>query len=709
MRSIAGLSRSRSRWLAALFGAFAVAASARPAHGQLELLVVRHVNFQGNHGVDPLTLAASIATTQSSLFVRNGLLRAITFGKLGEKRYFNQYEFTRDMYRLQVVFKRSGYPDVRVDTVVKRMAGAVDVIFKITEGQPNRLASLDVVGVDSVDTPSQMRQDLPIVAGDVASDYKLHETADTIAFRLWNHGYPSATVEVDETGGADKTNARLVAHTGLYSKFGPIRVTAPLGVDTSHVSALINARPGNEYRFNTILRSQRSLYTSDLYRVASVGVDTERYSPKDSVVPLAVSVVASLGHRAKASAGYGTDDCFRVGAEWAARNFPTPGLVFDVTGQLSKIGVGDPLGFGLRDNLCRTLLNDSIGSRVANYGINASVRRNAFVGPTNALVLSVFATQHSEFEVYLRREIGTSVSVTHLDASNVPITLTYRIADGTTTANAASFCAFFNTCQPALIAALQQRRVQGTLGLSALRQRVNNPLDPFRGSILSGSVTWSSQWLGSSSTQQFLRMVGDVSGFVPLARSVVLAGHLRGGIIIAPQISVSDNSIGNFVPPDQRFYAGGAYDVRGYDQNELGPLVYVVSADSLNAATGLPISSTAVHVAPIGGTRVGIGNLEVRVPTPFLGGRLRAAVFVDAGVLWNAGGPSPLRVTPGAGLRYTSPIGPIRIDGGYNTYPLQAGQLFKISTDGSLSQVQDGFIKPRTGSLTWHFSIGQAF
>ena len=667
MRSIARLSSFRSRWLGPLLSVAVVTLAPRPACAQLEPLVVRHVGFRGTHGVDPLILAASIATTQSSLFARSSLLRWMG---LGDKRYFNQREFVTDMYRLQVVFKRSGYPNVKVDTIVKRMPGAIDVTFRITEGPPNRLASLEVVGLDSVDTPSLIRQDLPIVAGDVASDYKLHETADTITFRLWNHGYPSATVTVDESRGADKTNARLVAHPGVYSKFGPIRVTAPLGVDTSHVSALINARPGNEYRFNALLQSQRSLYTSDLYRVAAVGVDTLGYNPKDSVVPLAVSVIPSLGHRAKASAGYGTDDCFRVGTEWTARNFPNRGLVFDVTTQLSKIGVGDPLGFGLQNNLCRTLLNDSVGSRVANYGINASVRRNAFIGPTNSLVFSVFATRHSEFEVYLRREVGASISVTHLDASNIPITLTYRIADGTTTANPASFCAFFNTCQPALIAALQQRRVQGTLGLSALRQRVNNPLDPLRGTILSGSLTWSSRVLGSSATQQFIRMVGDISGFVPLTRSVVLAAHLRGGIIFAPQINVSDSSIGNFVPPDQRFYAGGAYDVRGYDQNELGPVVYVVPADSIDPTKTPQFTQTSVHVAPIGGTRVAIGNVELRLPTPFFAGRLRAAVFVDAGVLSNADGPgpAPIRITPGAGLRYTSPIGPIRIDVGYNTY-----------------------------------------
>ena len=123
-----------------------------------------------------------------------------------------------------------------------------------------------------------------------------------------------------------------------------------------------------------------------------------------------------------------------------------------------------------------------------------------------------------------------------------------------------------------------------------------------------------------------------------------------------------------------------------------------------NALVGNAPDMAALEFAHAGGEwELGATSCRVAVT----GGRF--AVFVDAGVLWNQIGPSPLRITPGAGLRYTSPIGPIRVDAGYNTYPLQAGQLFKISTDGTLSQIQGAFVKPRSGSWTWHFSIGQAF
>lgn len=722
MWSIATLrvTRALSRWrrLAALFAVAGLTMLPGRIAAQLMPLVVRSVKFPGNHAIDPYVLEAKILTTASSFFARNSLVR---FLGLGDKKYFNQNDFEGDSVRLRILYIRSGYPAVKIFPSLRKSPGAVDVRFRIEEGAPVILQNLDIFGLDSVERAYQVRQDLPIVPGDAASDWKLHDVRDTVQIRLQNRGYPMARVRFVEQEHRATEDARFEVRTGRYSRFGAIRVVAPPGVDTTFVSSLIAARPGNEFRINDILQSQRTLYAADLFRLASVEVDTSRYrfddslAINDTLVPLLVTVMPTAAHRATAQIGYGTDDCFRIGAGWTARNTPGSGLVFDITGQLSKIGVGDPTGLGFENNVCAGLKNDSIGSRVANYGLNASLRRNAFLSPSNAIALSVFATQHSEFQVYLRREIGASISFTRTTASNVPITLSYRIATGTTSANPASFCAFFNTCEPTAIAALQARRTQGTLTLSVVRQRLNNPLDPLRGSIVSASVTTSARFLGSSATQQFTRFIGDAAGFVPVGRGVVLAGHLRGGVIFAPVTDIGSD-VGNFVPPDQRFYAGGANDVRGYDQNQLGPLVYVIPTDSIrhvpaagSVAAHDSFPSSATRVAPTGGTRVVIGNLELRLPTPFFAGRLRYALFVDAGALWNSPGQAPLRITPGAGIRYTSPLGPIRFDVGYNTYPLQSGNLYEINRDGSLTPRASDYLKERTRSLTIHFSIGHPF
>jgi outer membrane protein insertion porin family len=696
-------------WAAVVLGLGLGAAVAGPAAAQSGSLVVRQLKFEGNDGIDDLTLAAAISTTNSSAFARLWFLR---WTGLGEKRYFDETQFQRDVLRLGVVYKRSGYPDATIDTIVRRTPHDIYITFRIHEGEPVRLRHIIVDGIDSVKDSWRLRQDLPIHAGNVASNYKLHDTADTIALRLRNQGYPTATVEVDPDFRTDTTylhsdTARLVAHTGTYATFGQIHVQGSTALDSSLIASLLAARPGNQYRLNDIFRSQQELYRTDLFRFASVQIDTTDFHEGDPRVPLEVDVVDNFGHQAKASVGLATDDCFRTSLGWTARNFPGQGLVFDVSGRLSKIGVGSPLGFGLEHNLCSTLKADSIGSREANYGLNASIRRNAFLSPDNTVLFSVFGERRSEFEVYLRKEIGASVTLTRVTAADVPISISYQLVNGTTSANPASFCAFFNTCEPSAIQQLQQRRFQGTVTFTVQRQRANNYLDPSRGSLLSFSATTSSKWLGSSASQQFTRFVGDASGYLPVMRTMVLAGHLRAGVIFAPQVSVSGGA-GNFVPPDQRFYAGGANDVRGYDQNELGPVVYVVPADSV--VGGVPPAS-ATRVAATGGTRVAIGNLELRLPYfSILAEQMRFVLFVDAGSLWNTTAITPLRVTPGAGLRVSSPIGPIRFDIGYNPYRhLQAGALYTISPDGSLALLQTGYVKDRSNRFTLHISVGQAF
>ena len=126
---------------------------------------------------------------------------------------------------------------------------------------------------------------------------------------------------------------------------------------------------------------------------------------------------------------------------------------------------------------------------------------------------------------------------------------------------------------------LRRNRVLATLTGLASFPRVKNPLDPSRGSLKSVELTVSSRVLGSASFQQFTRLVGDASWYRPLSRDVVLSWRVRGGIIFSPTVDVATQR-GNFIPPEQRFYAGGPNDVRGFERNELGPVVYVVSSDS---------------------------------------------------------------------------------------------------------------------------------
>jgi outer membrane translocation and assembly module TamA len=101
------------------------------------------------------------------------------------------------------------------------------------------------------------------------------------------------------------------------------------------------------------------------------------------------------------------------------------------------------------------------------------------------------------------------------------------------------------------------------------------------------------------------------------------------------------------VPLFERLFAGGSTSVRGYRRRELGPL--------------------DVNGNPVGGEAVFETSAELRYP---LFGSFRGVAFVDAGNVWRESGDvelSDLRYTPGLGVRYDTPIGPIRVDAGFKT------------------------------------------
>ena len=174
--------------------------------------------------------------------------------------------------------------------------------------------------------------------------------------------------------------------------------------------SLLATQPGRPFSARDLAESQRSLYRSELFRYAAVVLDTAHYVAGSGLVPLTIQVTEGPLHRARASVGYGTYDCFRMGAGWTARNALGHGQIFDASGQLSKLGVGEPFGPGLEKTpLCSALADDSVGSAQANYNVTGSFRRPAFVSPANALTFALFAERRSEYAVYLRDDVGGSV------------------------------------------------------------------------------------------------------------------------------------------------------------------------------------------------------------------------------------------------------------------------------------------------------------
>ena len=346
--------------------------------------MIRELKFEGNRAIPDEIIASAIATTQSSFFARNLLFRWLG---LGEKRYFDEQEFRRDVVRIEVLYRRSGYPQALIDTAVVRDPLNVFITFRITEGPPIRVVRLATNGLDSLtgDLRRQVLRDLPLQQDDPFNRYLMQASSDTLSRRLKDHGYPDARVFTSFETDRDALTAQVSydVETGKPAVFGAARVVGAKRVAPGLVRALLVARPGRSYVQDELFQSQRNLYSSDLFRYATVNIDSAAYQAGEDSVPLVVQVNESRPRRVRAGIGYGTEDCFRTSAGWTSRNFlGSNGRILDVTGQLSRVGVGEPTDWGLANNICSGSQEDSIGSRLVNYSLSAAVRRPAFLSAT---------------------------------------------------------------------------------------------------------------------------------------------------------------------------------------------------------------------------------------------------------------------------------------------------------------------------------------
>src|SRR5881398_4010708 len=350
--SVAGASQHRKaaqpRQLRASLPVLVVAvfAAARLAAQQEPQRVVRGLSFEGNHAIDDYYLSTAIATTNSSAFATKWYLRWIPW--LGEKRYFNELEFRRDVVRLLLLYRQSGYMNAVVDTVVRREGGDVHVLFRIYEGEPVRLTRLSLVGLDSLLDVVALKRTLPLQEGAPFNRMLFQASADTIADRLRNLGYPYAQVlrnyDVDAT--ALIAEASLEAMPGPRARIGSVVITGLEQVDTGTVRKMLSVHPSDLFRQDRVYQSQRDLYGMGVFRSVNVVLADSAPRAGDSTVTVLVRVAEGPRHRVRVGAGYGSLDCFRVQSGWTAYDFFGGARALDLTGRVSKLGVGSPTDAG---------------------------------------------------------------------------------------------------------------------------------------------------------------------------------------------------------------------------------------------------------------------------------------------------------------------------------------------------------------------------
>jgi len=654
---------------------------------------VRSLRFSGNREYNDAALAASVAT-QPSTFA--GL------PVLGQRRCLDPFEFARDVRRLETLYRRRGFPDVKADTIVRtRRPGVIDITFTIVEGRPMRVSSLVVRGLEVAREIQSGTRDFPMRVGGVFDRGALEAGRDTIVRRLRNEGWPQAEAllayTTDDTARTAAVEVTVVP--GVRARLGRIDLvvdttfTGKRGIADATIRRTMALRSGDWYSARAIIDAQRNLYQTDAFQRVDLFPDTLQ-PPGDSIVNLIVRVVEGDRFAARGGIGWATLDCFRLQGALTDRDFLPYAQRLEFNARVSKIGIGRPLG-GAPD-MCPGARSDPY-SRTLNYYVSTTIQQPVRARQSRVPTLTVFSSTLSEYKAFLRRTpIGGALSVTNPLQGRYPSTLSYQVELGRTEAEPAFFCAVFNACETESRSFLQRNNRLAAIEYSVARERPNALLRPTGGTTVRLNVRHASTLVGSDETQQFNRAIGDATWYRSVGSGMTLTAHVRAGVVYG---GGTTPTLGRFIPPQERLYAGGPTTVRGFRQNELGPAVYIVSRyDTIAGPEGIfyraDSSSVAERVVPTGGNSLIVGNVEMQLPSPVAPRVLALAVFADAGRLWNRGGRAisladdgpTVKITPGFGVRVASPFGAIRIDLGYNPYRLPAGAAyFNAPLQGSVA------------------------
>ncbi len=368
------------------------------------------------------------------------------------------------------------------------------------------------------------------------------------------------------------------------------------------------------------------------------------------------------------------------------------------------------LGGGRRVTLRGTLANIGAPQLSGNgpfYDVTNAAKgsaRNAFLSPTwaasidftqpwlfsarNQLGSSIFAHRRTIPGIAIDRGKGATLALTREHGQRVSSTFGYTYEASTVDASDVYFCVTFGVCVTTSIDAVSKGNAIAPIALTTIIDRSNDALSPSTG--YRGRLELEHASAITASEFHYNRISVTASRYFRLSPRNVLAGRLRLGWVgalggTAEALKLPQGSATDIIHPRKRFFAGGSQSVRGFAENQLGPRVLTIAPEKLTTPRDpKPAPCTTQQIVdascdpnntsleardfapqPLGGTSVLEGTVEYRFPLRFYEG-LSGALFIDGALIGTDRFSNILgatgAITPGFGIRLSTPVGPVRLD-----------------------------------------------
>jgi outer membrane protein assembly complex protein YaeT len=590
------------------------------------------VTFTGNQKVPDKTLAGVVTTSVSGGF------RSLLSTLMRRANSVTKAQLSADRDALESYYRLNGFSEVQIGTPVVNTKGdgTMTVDFPITEGPQTLVASVNIEGNQQVPA-----HDLPApLLKPGAPLNPQNERADLVALQTFygDRGNVEVQVKPREEISADKTSAKVtyVIAEGPEVTVNQVVVRGNTYTSTNVVTKQANVDHGDPFSYTSILEAQRNLYRLGIFN--RVTVEGEQVGTTVGNRNVVISVEEGKDLTVTGAAGF--DSPMQSGS-----------------------GKFSPLGSASIAN--RNLFGT--GRYLGLEGIVSKSRRDVFltyrepfVGPWQVPV-QVTAFQNND----LRRGAQLRQRGTFVEAAKVvgqqtrwSIRYEYRVS--------ACLTGFIcdqikNSLVPGVDRSIANVKIS-SLTPTFFWDKRDDAIDPHRGFFTSLSTQYAFRALAADAN--FLKEFAQGSWYIPVSARSVFALSGRVGLIqdVGRHLN-EDGELVSGVPLSERFTAGGESSHRAYSLDLLGT-VCLNPLDVGCRPTLLVRPDNPGSVAPIGGLALLIANAEYRFP---IFSSLGGAVFADAGNTFadSTIQLSDLRYGLGTGLRYLSPVGPVRFDVGY--------------------------------------------
>ncbi len=622
--------------------------------------------------------------------------------------------------------------DAQVDEVTKGKNGGLLVKFNIEEGKQTLVSSLQVEGEHTI-SEDEIRGVLGSLPGQPYSDINVASDRDNVLALYYNQGFPNATFTFTaEPDDSPETKAALAKHnaateklTGEKRKFAieraePVKLVYKIEEGPQSVVRRVfltgykhtrqrvirrevKVQPGGPLREGDVVESQQKLYNLGIFN--RVTIEPQNANGSDPEKDVVVLVEEAKRYTIAYGGGFEVQRLASTTDPTGGEIQAAPRGILEVSKE-NVTGRADTLALKLR------------GSTIQGRALLAYTAPNTFNNSKLSLQATAYVEKTQDINTFGQTRYEGNLQLT--DQFTPRSSLLFRYAFRKVTVSNLNIPAeeipLFN--QPTLVS---------EFGVTYFRDTRDNPADATKGSSTSADISMASTALGSSAS--FLRYFLQNSTYTPLSRNWNFARSIRIGILqpFANTVSLTfpaptQEPLPQVIPLPERLFAGGGTSLRGFALNQAGPR---------DALTGFPIGGQALLML----------NQEIRFPLklPIIGTRLGGALFYDGGNVYSRATRITLRWSPpkpvfvpaypgqppgpfnptrcvanctnelnyfsntvGFGLRYATPIGPIRIDLGYQLNPAE----FVIPCENTIPYCQQGTHLQR---FQIFFNLGSSF